>query len=97
MLGSKTSRFEGRVEVMFNENWGTVCDHGWTDNDADVVCRQLGYKKAKTAVSKYHIQIVYITTFVKEESLVMKFEGKQGNWGTILPSRLEAKVSYALQ
>jgi len=42
LVGGSSSR-EGRLEVHHNDVWGTVCDDGFTDAAATVVCYSLGY------------------------------------------------------
>ncbi|KAM4708323.1 lysyl oxidase homolog 3 isoform 2-T2 [Discoglossus pictus] len=37
---------EGRIEVFYNQEWGTICDDDFTLENAHVLCRHLGFTEA---------------------------------------------------
>nr|XP_054775626.1 deleted in malignant brain tumors 1 protein-like [Lytechinus pictus] len=52
LVGGNTPR-EGRVEIWFNGQWSTVCDDAFYDDEAEVVCRQLGYNTENAVARGY--------------------------------------------
>jgi len=46
LVDGSTSR-EGRVQASTdNSTWGPICDDGFDDDDAKVICRMLGYTRS---------------------------------------------------
>ena len=39
----------GRVEVQFQGQWGRVADYHWTNTDATIACKQLGFKGGRAS------------------------------------------------
>ena len=48
-LAGGSSYNEGIVEVYYNGRWGAICYNGWDEHDANIVCKQLGFRSAEVA------------------------------------------------
>jgi lysyl oxidase-like protein 2/3/4 len=48
LVGPGSKPEEGRLEVLHQGQWGTVCDDDFALQEATVACRQLGFQSALT-------------------------------------------------
>jgi deleted-in-malignant-brain-tumors protein 1 len=72
----------GRVEVFYNETWGTICGDRWDINDARVVCRQLGYQDQNAVKALQGSQVVHGTGRIWLDEVACS--GREQNLGSCL-------------
>ena len=63
-MDGNTTR-EGRVEICYDNVYGTVCDDQWGPLDAAVACRQLGFSDAGTYFVLYKMHLYTEHMFLK--------------------------------
>ena len=44
-LVSGSNDMEGRIEICYEEQYGTICDRGFNAQIASIVCGQLGFSQ----------------------------------------------------
>ncbi|CAG0895736.1 unnamed protein product [Darwinula stevensoni] len=49
-INESKEEMSGRVEVRYRGIWGSICDDGFDDNDATVICKMLGMAKQGRAL-----------------------------------------------
>ena len=48
-MNGNSGQHDGRVEVYYQGQWGTICATNWGIDDAVVICRELGFGGAIAA------------------------------------------------
>ena len=55
-LTGGSNKQEGNVEICVDNMWGLISEDGWSNVDAKVICKQLGYDNGII------VSVVYLST-----------------------------------
>ncbi|XP_069121916.1 neurotrypsin-like isoform X2 [Argopecten irradians] len=56
-------QYEGRVEIYNDGEWQSACNEYWSDDDAIVACRQMGFKGGSWENDEYGNRVFWMTDF----------------------------------
>ena len=51
----KDTLSRGRVEICVDNAFHTICENGWNNNDASVLCSELGFSRYGRSYSHYFV------------------------------------------
>ena len=61
LVGNNNDKLKGRLEVLYNGTWGYACNHKFGYDDADVVCRQMGFSRvSQTKISDHKSDQIWL-------------------------------------
>ena len=60
----------GPLKVCVKRRWITVCYSGWSDIEASVVCRQLGYSSGEGKLALFMIKEIFV--LIQRNMLILK-------------------------
>ena len=56
LRGRQGRRDEGRLEIFYDGQWGTICNNGWDMNNTRVACHQLGYRYGVRVLQSWQVE-----------------------------------------
>ena len=56
LSGNTANISSGRLEILINSTWGTVCGDGFGINEANVACRVLGFDSGGSYSSTFQLR-----------------------------------------
>ena len=56
LAGENSLPNAGRLEIYYNNSWGTVCNDGFGDEDAQVACYMLGFGRSGLSFYNHHVK-----------------------------------------